>query len=476
MKTKTITCKVCGKDKEVNFYVDRIYCSKSCKNKDPELVKASNLARKNTWEKKYGSHPMALDSVQDRHKKKMMDLYGVSHALQNKHLQDKAKETKLQKYGDPNYNNYQKGMETRLDKYGKVVNNHNYLIERRLLKTKWTGIEILDDIETCDLKSPVQVKCKVCSRKWKVSLDNNRIPSCGCQNTPTSHSKGEKTLIQFIKDNLDPDITIIENNRSVLGDAELDVYIPSLGLAFEYNGVYWHSEKYKKKDYHLQKTRRCIAKGIHLVHILESDWLSKPDIVRSMVLNKLNKTPIKVYARNCEVRIITPVEKKQFLNSNHLSGNSNSSINIGLFYEDCLVSVGTFGKPRFDKSFDYELLRFANRLNTSVIGGFSKILKFFDNNYSFNTLLSYADRDWSIGSVYRSNGFRFIGFTDIGYSYTKDGYVFPRQMFQKHKQKDILTKFDPTLTEHQNMLENKYYRLYNTGNLRFIYQKQKEDS
>jgi hypothetical protein len=189
-----------------------------------------------------------------------------------------------------------------------------------------------------------------------------------------------------------------------------------------------------------------------------------------MICNRLQKTPTRVYGRNCTVQIIPSNVKKQFLNENHLHGNCNSSINLGVFHEGELVSVATFGIPRFNKNFKYELLRFANLKYVNVVGGFSKIISYFKSNYKFESLLSYADRDWSIGGVYRENGFRFIGNTPPNYLYVKNSNIYPRQMFQKHKLQSLLENYDASLTEHENMNNNNYYRLYNTGNLKFVLQ------
>lgn len=475
MKTKIIVCKTCGKQKQVSKYVTRTYCSKSCKNNDPDLIKRSNAKRKNTWDSKYGGHPMSLKQTQQNHKRTMKNKYGVSHALQKKSFLDKAKQTKLSLYGDENYNNIQKGVKTRLDRYGKLNNNEEYNLKRRLLKYSWEHVNILDDITTCDLTKPVQVQCTNCKRVWRVCINNNYTPSCGCLNSPISSSQGQREVYEYILSLVDDQKTDVKfNSRELLSNRELDIYIPNLNLAFEYNGLYWHSEKNKSKQYHLDKTKRCIIQGVQLVHILEYYWINRQDVVKSMICNRLQKTPTRFYGRNCTVDVIPPKVKKQFLNENHLHGNCNSSINLGLFHQGELVSVATFGKPRFNKKFTYELLRFANLKFTNVVGGFSKILAYFKANYEFESLLSYADRDWSIGGVYRENGFRFIGSTPPNYVYVKNSAIYPRQMFQKHKLESVLDNYDQTLTENQNMNKNGYYRLYNTGNLKFALYQQKE--
>lgn len=86
---------------------------------------------------------------------------------------------------------------------------------------------------------------------------------------PQHRSKGEKEMVSFIRSIYNG--VILENDRELLNGWELDVYLPELGLAFEYNGEYWHSIK-EIRDRDVQKIIRCHAKGIELFHIWESDW------------------------------------------------------------------------------------------------------------------------------------------------------------------------------------------------------------
>jgi len=132
----------------------------------------------------------------------------------------------------------------------------------------------------------------------------------------------------------------------------------------------------------------------------------------------------------------------------------------------------TFGKKRlFMKSTseegEYELLRFCNKLNTSVIGGASRLFSYFIKNYNPKEVVSYADRSFSNGNLYKQLGFSFIHKTEPNYYYVVDG-------IRKHRfgfRKDILVKegFDVTKTEHEIMLEREIFRIYNAGNLKFIY-------
>jgi hypothetical protein len=253
-------------------------------------------------------------------------------------------------------------------------------------------------------------------------------------------------------------------------NGELDIYIPDLKLAFEFNGLYWHNELYKDKNYHLNKTELCEKNGIQLIHIYEDDWIYKQDIVKSMILNKLGKTSNKIYARKCEIREITDNKLvREFLDENHIQGFIGSKVKIGLFHENELVSLMMFGKRRVamgkktSEEGEFELLRFCSKLNTNVVGGGNKLFKHFVKNYDPKMITTYTDRSWSNGNLYNQLGFKYEGKTDPNYYYIIDGIRHHRFNFRK----DILVKegYDPSLTEHQIMLNRKIYRIYDSGSL-----------
>ena len=237
--------------------------------------------------------------------------------------------------------------------------------------------------------------------------------------------------------------------------------------------MYWHNENYVESDYHLKKTELSESKNIKLIHIYEDDWLYKQDIVKSRILNLLNFTPNKIYARKTEIKEISDnILLREFLEKNHIQGFIGSQVKIGLFYNNELVSLMTFGKQRKNmgtKSFPdkYELLRFCNKLNTTVIGGASKLFKYFTNNYKPKEIITYADRSWSQGNLYNQLGFEFVHKSQPNYFYVVDGLRKNRFNFRK----DILIKegFDPNKSEREIMLDRIIYRIYVSGKLKFIY-------
>ena len=218
--------------------------------------------------------------------------------------------------------------------------------------------------------------CKLCNNNFTISnnvlnyrIHLNKTICTSCM--PLYISSPEIEIANFLKEY---NISYETKNRSICDPYELDFYLPDSKIALEFNGVYWHSDLYRNKDYHLNKTNMCLKKNIQLIHIWEDDWNHKKEIVKSIILNKLNKTPNKIYARKCQIKEINDNRIiRKFLNRNHIQGFVGSKIKLGLYYNNELVSLMTLGNLR--KSLgqkseigSFELLRFCSILNTSVIG------------------------------------------------------------------------------------------------------------
>ena len=177
----------------------------------------------------------------------------------------------------------------------------------------------------------------------------------------------------------------------------------------------------------------------------------------------------KIYARNCHIKLIDNPECKEFLNKYHLQGNISSSIRLGLYYNNELVQVMTFGKPRFNKKYDYELLRLCSKSNTNDVGGAEKLFKYFINTYNPNSIISYCDIAKGKGLIYKKLNFNLLTINSPNYVYINSKYeIKTRYQCQKHKLKSFLPKFDINLSERQNMLNNKYLQVFDSGTKTYV--------
>ena len=297
-------------------------------------------------------------------------------------------------------------------------------------------------------------------------LPYDHIAKHGCNKCSSSISSGEKEINEFLIQN---GLNTITSSMSIIKPNQIDIFIPSHNIAIEYNGLYWHNETKVNNDYHLNKTLECNKKDIQLIHIFEDEWLYKENIVKSRLINILGLTSKKIFARKTIIKEISFKDSKKFMDNNHLQGSTNSSIKLGLYYDDELVSVMLFNKPRLGIGVDYdgyELTRFCNKLNTNVIGGADKLLKYFIKTYQPKQIISYADRRWSHGELYQKLGFEETHINKPNYWYIIGKIRKHRFGFRKHFLKeqgfDIQNK-----TEHEIMLERKIYRIYDCGTITY---------
>jgi hypothetical protein len=299
---------------------------------------------------------------------------------------------------------------------------------------------------------------------------NDHLCGKGCPKCGISESKNENEIRDFIENELK-----IKTEKIRIENKEIDVYLPDYKLGIEFNGLFWHSDLFKDKNYHLEKTKLCEKQGIQLLHVFENEWINKKEIVKSIIESKLNIIKNKIFARKCLLKEIDSVTCSNFLNINHIQGTINSKIRIGLFYNNELVSVMTFGKKRIamgnrvNIEGEYEMHRFCNKLNTQVIGGASKLFSYFIKTYQPKLILTFADKRYSQGGLYKQLNFNFIENTKPNYWYFKSHEYFLHYRYSFRK--DVLVKqgFDPNKTEQQIMSEREYLRIYDCGNMKFIF-------
>ena len=208
------------------------------------------------------------------------------------------------------------------------------------------------------------------------------------------------------------------------------------------------------------------------------DWIkNKPEIIESILLNKLGICNNTIYARKTIIKEIDSKTCNNFLDSNHIQGRSVATVRLGLYYEDNLVSIMTFSPPRVNMGNknhkqQWELVRFCNKLNTRVIGGASKLLKYFIKTYNPKSIVSFSMNDVSDGNLYKMLGFE----TDenISQSYW---YVEPKTMKRYHRtsftKQEIVKRgwkdrVDSSWTEKQAMTEQGYFCIYDTGQQKWI--------
>lgn len=295
-------------------------------------------------------------------------------------------------------------------------------------------------------------------------ISNNHLQGHGCPNCAKEQfQSGPEFEIKDFIESLGIDV----KHTHYVGGYELDLYIPSKNLAIEYNGLFYHSSGCKGDDNvyskkHLKKTEYCESKNISLLHIFEHEWLYKKDIWKSMIKSRLGLST-KIYGRLTAIKEISSSIANDFYENNHMQGKAKSKYHYGLYYNKILVAAMSVSSSRYNNH-DYEIIRFCNLIDHNVIGGFSKLLKYFRKLYS-GTIVSYANRRWSVGNMYETCNFVKDHISLPCYYYVKGLQTWHRSSFMKHKLNGLLSDFNSNETEVENMYRHKYRRIWDCGTI-----------
>ena len=480
------TCKQCGKPTK---FIDirrgfRNFCNSTCANyfrhanRTEEQRKAINAKISKTNQ---------LEETKAKYKRTCLDKYGVDNASKSEEVKEKIRQRHIELFGCENAfqseEAKEKSKQTCLQKFGYKYASQSPEFKEKAKKTVEEKIKKFELENDCTLVKNLEFKH---IQKIISSLNINLIfeyDRSFIRNKDLDLPKFSELDEMFEKDKLSSSYElemyewlksiysgdICTNRYDIIRDSEakqLDFLIPEKKLAIEFNGNYYHSVNTgKDKNYHLNKTQLCQKKDIRLIHIFEYEWISSKNICKSIISSALGIYERKIYARNCKVKEVSSKEVKEFLEENHLQGYVSSSYQIGLYFNDELMQLLCFGQNRFKKK-EIELLRFCTKLNTQVVGGFSKLLK----HQPYNNFISYVDLSKFSANGYLKNNFEIISQSSPNYKYIKDDNVISRQRAQKHKLPKLLgDKFDDSKTETQNMLDAGWYKIYDCGNLKLLY-------
>lgn len=250
---------------------------------------------------------------------------------------------------------------------------------------------------------------------------------------------------------------------------ELDIYLPGISVGIEYNGLYWHSERFKDRGYHLAKTEHFAERGIRVYHVWEDDWIHRNAIVRSQVGNWLGVTGERLMARDGEVRVVRDrALVRSFLESSHIQGYVRSSLAIGLFIKEELASLMTFDHSEGRMTMpadDWNLSRFCNRPGTVVAGAASRLITHFERLFSPRRVITFADREWSVGGLYDTLGFTRVHVTAPNYKYIVSGRRVNKQRYTKDRL--IREGHDPALSEREITQSLGLARVWDCGQIKY---------
>ncbi len=503
-----LTCQYCGKEFVANLQQlisGTKTCSKACRyalssqtlSQDPEVTAERVKQHQQVMMERYGvDNPMKLPEVVAKAQATCQEKYGessftktaefiektiatnrrrrgVDWAQQDESVKERSKATCLARYGVDNAGKVgafivdKMAHPERLDKLMEFRQNPRAFTTKYFI-TKPTLEELA-------------VMCGI-----RASSVGEILQKAECSDVVRyTFSIMEDAVYNFLRASLGEDIEIIQNTHKVIKPYELDVYIPSKHFAIECNPTVTHNsslagfgwgDKPKPRGYHKMKTDMCEAAGVHLFHLFGYDWWHHQEACKSMILNQLGCTANKLYARKLAIREVSDPVAVEFLNQNHRQGAAHSKVRLGLYDGEQLVSLMTFSKMRAtigtgkeDLADCWELVRFCSVLNTSVVGGASKLFTHFVRTYAPNRIRSFSDRAHTRGGLYESLGFVKVRVSDPGYTWVhlKTERAFARNNAQKQNICKFLNDdtLDLTKSETELMVSHGFVQVFDSGTI-----------
>jgi G:T-mismatch repair DNA endonuclease (very short patch repair protein) len=271
-------------------------------------------------------------------------------------------------------------------------------------------------------------------------------------------------------------------NRQILNGKEIDILIESKKIGIEFDGLFFHSEQHgKERGYHLSKTNLCNKNGYGLIHIFEDEYYYHKNLIYSKLAHilGLHTNLPKIAGRKIIIKEINSDDAKIFLDAYHIQGFANSTNYIGGFFKNKLVAVMTFKKTGFGRKEEYELNRYATNYNFIYQGVGSKLFNFFIKTYNPKSIVSFADRRWTLSSdnnIYTKIGFKFAGNTRPNYTYFNTSRKSEDFLIRHHRlsfKKSVLYKKYPFLpkdkTEEELAALINYYKIWDCGMFKYVW-------
>lgn len=447
---------------------------------------------------------------QENYKLSCMQKYGVDNVFKNSEVKGRIITAKLNKYNNVNFNNPDKRKKTCLSKYGTPSASGNVEVQNKVRQTNLDKYGVdnqfkrVDYIQECILKkygslhefysvqnnsrektfqklygvsNPAQIveNRKLAIKKGRETLRKRYgvesatlLPQVIFHNGNTATSIPNKKFATLLNDN-----NILFKQEFIISrysyDFKIDNKLIEINPFATHNSTWspFGDKNIKTFDYHFNKTLIAKENGYRCINVW--DWDNVDKII------SLLKDRETVYARKCEIKIINNKLCKEFLNEHHLQGYSKSEINIALCYCNDIVAVMTFGKPRYNKNYEYELIRYCSCYN--VVGGAEKLFSYFIKNYNPKSIISYCDNSKFGGKVYKQLNF---GLRDYGKP-SKHWYN-PKTM--KHITDNLLRQrgFDQLLgreygcygkgtSNEELMLQHGFVEIFDCGQSSYIWEK-----
>lgn len=437
---------------------DLIFLLKEYDCKKPKQLSA--VKSKETKLKIYGD---ANFNNRSKAEQTCLDRYNVKNPFQSAELMKDVYTIKESKYGKGNANNWHKNHQTRIEHFGSLEESYRHAQE----VFKQTCLERYG---VTNVSNNDEIKIKIQEATKQAFLDKYGV-ECYWQTSDAKkslNSKDSKPNLEFkklLEDNnflIDDKLNREFSLKNKIFDFKLnDNTLIEVNPTATHNSTWGIYGKPLDKNYHYNKTQLAVNNGYRCINIW--DWDDKDKII-----NLLLPKP-KIYGRNCTVKEVPKSEAVEFINKYHLQNYSKSDIRIGLYYNDKLVSIMTFGKPRYNKNYEYELIRYCS--SHKVIGGSEKLFKYFVKNYNPKSIISYCDWSKFTGDVYIKLGFTFKSYavSKHWYNMTTKQHITDNLLRQRGFDQLFNTNYGKGYSNTELMLQHNFVEIYDAGQATYVW-------
>lgn len=292
-------------------------------------------------------------------------------------------------------------------------------------------------------------------------------PKCGNTGGPSVAQKDIAELIRTWGFNVQIDYRI---PGTLL---EVDCYVPEKRVGVEFDGAWWHSERTRPNNYHAEKLNAARAAGIDLIQIFDDQWTHRRETWEALLAHRLGQSGPSVHARACQVVPLDYPTCSTFFDKHHVQGRSSRGSGFGLSVGGQVVAAMSFSTSLSRRGTVacpsvWELVRYAT--SSRVPGGASRLFSAFVVAHpECAEVVSYSDNRAFSGKMYPRLGFTLDEHIPPDYSYTAGGATrINKRKLQLTELPNLLGgRFDPAMTEHENAIRNGFYRVYDSGKIRW---------
>lgn len=525
-------CPVCGKQIVWNSTREVEPCSKECRK---ELTRRKNIAKYGV------EHPMQNKEVQAHHRQAMLDKYGVESPLQSEEIKQRAIQTNIERFGTEwalgNSEIRQSINETNQARYGNVCpangeeqreQTRETMMEKYGAPTVFESAELREKVKQTMIdrygaEHPMQVPeiVNTVIHKRKVHMQEivDKSRETFIQRYGVSNPMYKQELVDKIADTMTerygvkspmlvPEFhdkmctTYLERHGSdfgvsdvnkrfanmlnqagfvtefeyYVGNRRFDIHIKGTNICFEIDPTYTHNiignhwGSGVQSNSQLIKTRIAEENGYRCIHVFDWDnWNSVLDLVVERD---------SVFARKCEIFELSKQATDDFMNRFHIQKTcKGQTYSYGLTYHGELVEVITFGKPRYNRNYQFELLRLCSNPNYSVVGGASKLFKHFVKIVNPESIISYCDRSKFSGAVYEKIGMSHIRDTEPNKVWSKGTVRITDNLLRQRGFDQLFnTNYGKGTSNEELMIENGWLPVYDCGQLVYEWRAQNEET